>query len=461
MSFLKKLIVSDKVFYRKVLFLATPIALQSLITIGVNMLDNLMVGSLGEVKLSAVSLANQFITIYHILCMGIGMGASVLVSRYWGMKEREPEIAMQALKKTLCIMIRLAVGLALVFAMATLFFPEAIMRMFTTESAVIPMGVRYFRYSVVTYFFLGLSLTCTIVLRSVGQVKIPLFVSIGAFVINLTANYVLIYGKMGFPRMEVAGAALGTLIARIFEAGVICGYLFFKDKHIGFRLRHLRMKTKDLLGEYIRISIPVLISDGILALGNAAVAMVIGRLGVTFVAANSITSVTQQMSTVLIQGVSQAGAIVTGQTLGEGKRDKAMQQGYGFLGLGIGLGALSALFVVGVSGLIIHSYRVSDETMDIAYQLMNAISLILVFQATNSIMTKGVLRGGGDTKLLMLTDNIFLWVLSIPLGILAGFVFHLPAFVIYICLKFDQIAKAFWCVFRLGSGKWIKKISAK
>ena len=456
MKAFEKLIVSDKVFYRKVLFLATPIALQSLITIGVNMLDNLMVGSLGEVKLSAVSLANQFITIYHILCMGIGMGASVLVSRYWGMKEREPQNAMQALKKTLCIMIRLAVGLALVFAVATCLFPETIMWMFTTESAVISMGVRYFRYSVVTYFFLGLSLTCTIVLRSVGQVKIPLMVSVGAFVINLGANYVLIYGKMGLPRMEVAGAALGTF----FEASVIGGYLFFRDQHIGFRLKHLCMNTRDLLGEYIRISIPVLISDGILALGNAAVAMVIGRLGVTFVAANSITSVTQQMSTVLIQGVSQAGAIVTGQTLGEGKKDKAMQQGFGFLGLGIGLGALSALFIVSVSGLIIHSYQVSDETMEIAYQLMNAISLILIFQATNSIMTKGVLRGGGDTKLLMLTDNIFLWVLSIPLGMLAGFVFHLPAFGIYICLKFDQIAKAFWCVYRLRGGKWIKKISA-
>ena len=456
---IKKLIVSDGAFYRKVLFLATPIALQSLITIGVNMLDNLMVGSLGEVKLSAVSLANQFITIYHILCMGIGMGASVLVSRYWGMKEKEPQASALALKKTLCIMIRLTVGLALVFAAATFLFPEVIMRMFTTESAVIPMGIRYFRYSIFTYFFLGLSLTCTIVLRSVGQVRIPLIVSVGAFVINLGANYILIYGKLGLPRMEVAGAALGTLLARIFEAGVICGYLLFREQHIGFRLKHLCMNTKDLLREYIRISIPVLISDGILALGNAAVAMVIGRLGVTFVAANSITGVTQQMSTVLIQGVSQAGAIVTGQTLGEGNKDKAMKQGYGFLGMGIGLGALSALFVVAVSGLIIHSYRVSDETMEIAYQLMNAISLILVFQATNSIMTKGVLRGGGDTKLLMLTDNIFLWVLSIPLGILAGFVFNLPAFAIYICLKFDQIAKAFWCVFRLRGGRWIKKIS--
>ena len=220
------------------------------------------------------------------------------------------------------------------------------------------------------------------------------------------------------------------------------------------------MKVGDLLGEYIRISIPVLISDGILAIGNNAVAMVIGRLGKTFVAANAITSVTQQMSTVLIQGVSQAGAIVTGQTLGRGDKTKAMDQGYGFLGLGVALGTLSAVFIMVVSGPIIRSYNVSAETASVARQLMNAISLIIVFQATNSIMTKGVLRGGGDTKILMLADNIFLWVLSIPLGILAGLVLKLPAFWIYVCLKSENLAKTIWCVFRLRSGKWIKKISA-
>ncbi len=457
---MNKLIVKDKSFYRQVLFLATPIALQSLISIGVNMLDTIMVGSLGEAALSATSLANQFITIYHIFCMGIGMGASVLVSRYWGMREAEPEKASEALKKTVCLMLRLAMSLALLFALATLLIPEVIMSMYTPEKEIIELGAVYFRYSVITYFFLGLSLVSTIAMRSVGQVRLPLLVSVGAFFVNLGANYAFIFGKLGMPKMGVAGAALGTLIARVFEMSVICGYLLFKDDRIGFRLKHLKMKTKDLLGEYVRISIPVLISDGILALGNNTVAMVIGRLGVTFVAANAITAVTQQMSTVLIQGVSQAGAIVTGQTLGKGEKDKAMAQGYGFLGLGAALGMVSAAFIMSVGGLIIGSYNVSPETAEVARQLMNAISLIIVFQATNSIMTKGVLRGGGDTKMLMLADNIFLWVLSIPLGLLAGFVFKLPAFWIYVCLKFDQVAKAFWCVFRLSSGKWIKKISA-
>ncbi|MGN0424254.1 MAG: MATE family efflux transporter [Acetatifactor sp.] len=459
MKVFKKLIVADKGFYGTVFTLATPIALQSMITIGVNMLDTIMVGRLGEAELSATSLANSFISIYHIFCMGIGMGASVLVSRYWGMKSSEPVRAVEALKKTICIMLRLTILLAAVFAVITFLIPETIMSMYTPSKQIIGLGSIYFKYSIITYFFLGLSLVCTIVLRCVGQVHIPLFVSIGAFFVNLGANYAFIFGKFGMPRMEIAGAAIGTLIARIFEASVICGYLLFVDKKIGFRLKHLTMRVSDLLGEYVRISIPVLISDGILAIGNNTVAMVIGRLGDTFVAANAITSVTQQMSSVVIQGVCQAGAIVTGQTLGRGEREKTMEQGYGFLGLGLALGLVSAAFILLISGPIIASYEVSEETAGIAGQLMEAISLVIVFQATNSIMTKGVLRGGGDTKMLMLADNVFLWVLSIPLGIVAGFVFRLPAFWIYVGLKFDQIAKAVWCVCRLRSGKWIKKIS--
>ena len=365
----------DWKFYKKVFWLALPIALQSLITIGVNMLDTIMVGNLGEMSLSAVSLANQFIGVYQIFCMGLGMGASVLVSRYWGMQEAEPVKSIQALRKTICIVVRITVSLALLFAVVTLLIPQVVMRMYTQD------------------------------------------------------------------------------------AEIICGYLLLKDEKIGFRVKHLGMKTADLLGEYIRISIPVLISDGILAIGNNTVAMVIGRLGVTFVAANAITSVTQQLSTVMIQGVCQAGAIVTGQTLGEGKQEQAQSQAYRFLGLGLGLGMLSAFFIMAVSPAIIGSYKVSEETAEVAAQLMHAISLILIFQATNSIMTKGVLRGGGDTKMLMLADNLFLWVVSIPLGMLAGFVFHFPAFWIYVCLKADQILKAVWCVFRLRSGKWMKKIT--
>ncbi len=438
--------------YRMVSLIALPIALQNLIQIGVNMMDTIMLGTLGETALSASALANQFITIYHICCMGIGMGASVLVSRFWGMQD------MKSLKKTVTIMLRLCVGFALVFAVLTALFPAQIMRIYTPEQDVIREGCRYFFWSVPTYFLLGLSLDCTLVLRSMGMAIVPLVCSILGFMSNLFFNYVFIFGKFGAPRMEVAGAALGTLIARVIEFAMIGGYFFFKEKKLAYRITDIFMKCDDLIKEYLVISIPVVISDGLMALGNSAVAMIMGRIGTAFVSANSITTVTQQLTTVLTQGVAQAGCIVTGHTLGQGDREKAQMDGYTFAIFGLVMGALAGLIVFLISGPVVSMYNITDETKDIAMQLMSSIAIILVFQSANSILAKGVLRGGGDTRFLMLADVLFLWIASVPLGILAGLIWHLPAFWVYFFIKIDQIIKCVWCVLRLRSGKWIKAI---
>ncbi len=444
--------LGTKDFYIRVFAIALPIALQSLISIGVNMMDTVMLGTLGETALSASALANQFITIYQICCMGIGMGASVLVSRFWGMKD------MVSLKKTVTIMLRLCVGFGLIFAIATALFPGQIMRIYTPEEDVIYQGTRYFYYSVPAYILLGLSLDCTLVLRSVGKAKIPLVCSILGFTSNLFFNWVFIFGKLGAPCMEVAGAALGTLLSRILEFGLIGTYFFILDKDLGYRLRDIFIKCRDLMGEYLKISIPVLISDSLMAFGNSAVAVIMGHIGAAFVSANSITTVTQMLTTVLTQGIAQAGCIVTGHTLGKGDRDRALNEGFTFAVFGAALGLVAGLIILVVREPVIGMYNIEESTRDIARQLMNAIAFILVFQSTNSVVTKGVLRGGGDTKFLMLADVLFLWVASVPLGILAGLVLKLPAFYIYICMKIDQIIKCIWCFGRLRSGKWIRGI---
>ena len=433
-----RIFVRDKEFYRQAAAIAVPISLQSMITIGVNMMDNIMVGSLGEVVLSGTSLANQFVSLFHICCMGIGMGASVMTARFWGMRD------MDALKKTITLMLRFCLGMAVLFTLPSIVAPGVLMRLYTPDADVVSQGILYYRWIWPCFALQGLSLTCTIVLRSVGQVRLPLYSSIGAFFVNVFFNYVFIFGKFGFPRMEIQGAAIGTLIARAFEFAVICGYFFLKDQKVKYRIRHFFMECGSLLGEYVRVAIPVFISDALLALGSSAVAMIMGRIGKEFVSANSITFVTQQLSTVLIQGVCHAGCIVTGHTLGRGEKKKAQEQAWTFLAMGI---------------TVIGFYNITEQTRAIAGQLMSAISLIVVFQATNSIMMKGVLRGGGDTRFLMVADILFLWVLSVPLGALAGLSWHLSAFWIYFFLKIDQIVKAFWCVTRLKSGKWMKGIS--
>ena len=444
--------LGDKAFYKKVVTIAVPISLQGLINIGVNMMDTIMLGQLGEVGLSASSLANQFISIFHICCMGMGMGASVMTSRFWGSKD------IESLKKAMTIMLRLCLIISSAFMLATWITPGGLMRLYTSEPEIIREGVRYFNWSIPSYLLLGMSLTTTIVMRSVGQVKLPLLSSIFAFFINIFFNWLFIFGKLGAPEMGVAGAALGTLISRTFEFVFICGYFFFIDRKVRYRVKNLFMKCGDLLHDYIKISIPVLISDALMALGNSAVAMVMGRIGASFVSANAITMVTQQLSTVFIQGLSNASAIITGHTLGEGKVEQAQKQGFTFLGLGLAIGIVGGVLIMIISGPIISFYNITPETKEIAEQLMLAIGFIVIFQSMNSILTKGVLRGGGDTKFLMAADVLFLWVASVPLGYLAGLVFHLPSFWIYTFLKIDQVIKAIWCIFRLKSRKWIKKI---
>ena len=446
--------LGDKELYGKILKIAIPISLQSMITVGINLMDTVMLSSMGDAQLSASSLAGQFINLFMIFCMGIGMGASVLTSRFWGMRDNA------SLKKSITIMLRFALVFATVFTVATIAAPQWIMRIYTEESHIIEYGVRYLFWMIPTYFCTGLSLVCTIVLRSVGQVKIPLACSVIAFFVNVFFNWVFIFGKLGAPRMEIEGAALGTLIARLFELCFICGYFFFIDQRIRYRIKDLFMKCRDMLKEYIRVSIPVLISDGLLALGNNAVAMVMGHIGEAFVAANSVTMVVQQLSSVLTQGVSNSSGIITGHTMGEGDYKKAYRQGFAFLFIGCVMGTLAGLLILAVKNPIINFYDVSAEAKLISHEMMYAIAVIMVFQTVGNMLTKGVLRAGGDTKFLMMGDILFLWVASIPLGALAGLVFHWPAFWIYFLLKIDQVIKCIWCFFRLKSGKWMKKIKS-
>ncbi len=188
------------------------------------------------------------------------------------------------------------------------------------------------------------------------------------------------------------------------------------------------------------------------------VAIVMGHIGAVFVAANAITAVVQQISTVVIQGVCQASCIMTGNTLGEGNVEKAQRQGVTFAALGFVIGAVGCLLILILKKPIIGLYNITHETKVMAGHLMDAVGFVVIFQAMNSILTKGLLRGGGDTKFLMVADILFLWCASIPIGALAGLYFHWSGFAIYICLKLDQFIKTVWCLFRLHSRKWIKKI---
>ena len=451
---MSRLFVKEKSFYKLILSIAVPVVLQNMITIGVNIMDTLMLGNYGEIQLSASSLANEFINIYHIMCMGMSMGAAVLTAQYYGAGNNP------SLKKIVTIVLRMGLVIAAAFTVVTLLFPEELMRLYTPDEAVIEKGVLYFRISAVTYVLLGVSLILTNILRTVHQVRFPLVLSIVTFFVNVFFNWVFIYGRMGAPEMQIEGAALGTVIARLVECGSLVTYFFVFDKRIGYRIKDFFMKCGDHVRVYITYAIPVMVSDTLLALGNSAVSIIMGHIGASFVAANSIISQTVRLSTVFNQGLSSASSVITGNTLGKGERDKAYHQGVTFLCLSILIGLAAAVIILLISPLLVESFNITQETKDIAYQLMASVSVMMVFQTVQSVLTKGVLRGGGDTRFLMLADILFLWLASIPLGYLCGLVWHLSPFWIYAALKIDWVIKSVWCIFRLRSKKWIRVVQA-
>lgn len=451
---MSRLFVKEKSFYKLILSIAVPVVLQNMITIGVNIMDTLMLGNYGEIQLSASSLANEFINIYHIMCMGMSMGAAVLTAQYYGAGNNP------SLKKIVTIVLRMGLVIAAAFTVVTLLFPEELMRLYTPDKAVIEKGVLYFRISAVTYVLLGVSLILTNILRTVHQVRFPLVLSIVTFFVNVFFNWVFIYGRLGAPEMQIEGAALGTVIARLVECGLLVTYFFVFDKRIGYRIKDLFMKCGDHVRVYITYAIPVMVSDTLLALGNSAVSIIMGHIGASFVEANSIISQTVRLSTVFNQGLSSASSVITGNTLGKGERDKAYHQGVTFLCLSILIGLAAAVVILLISPLLVESFNITQETKDIAYQLMASVSVMMVFQTVQSVLTKGVLRGGGDTRFLMLADILFLWLASIPLGCLCGLVWHLSPFWIYAALKIDWVIKSVWCIFRLRSKKWIRVVQA-
>lgn len=258
--------------------------------------------------------------------------------------------------------------------------------------------------------------------------------------------------------MEIAGAALGTLIARIVEFSVTFIYVLGIDKAMELRPKHLlRGPTKELYYNYFRLGMAALFSDGLLGLGTNVMNMVLGRMGSAVVAANAICMVVDRLFTVVVSGVCNASSIITGNTVGRGDKEKALEQGQTFYMLSVGFGAVSAILVFLFGTLTIQAYNLDAATVVIARQMMFAYSFISFFQSIQSIMTKGVLRGGGDTKFLLVADVLFLWIVSLPLGFLAGLVLHWPAWITILCLRIDWAIKSFWCLGRLNSGKWIRQ----
>lgn len=446
-------ITTEKSFYNTMFAIALPIGIQNLITFTVSMADTLMLGSLGEVQLSASSIGNNLFFILMVLMFGLGGGASVMSSQYYGKKD------MDSIHKIISIMYRICIVITLVFVSIALFVPKQFISIFTTDTAVIESGIKYLRTVSIGYIFYALT-NCTImVLRSVQTVKISMVVYSISLVVNIFFNWIFIFGNLGVSPMGVQGAAIGTVIARITEFCIVSVFMLIYEKKIQLKLKHILSVDKIMFNDFVKNCTPVLFNELFWSLGASMVSVVVGRMGTEVVAANSINNVANQFVTVFIFGLGSATSVIIGNTIGEGKYDKAKEYAFTITILSLFMGVISGLIIFMIRPFVVEFYNVSQTTKEIAKEIMSVTSIIVVFQsiAVNTMM--GVLRGGGDNKFVLINDVLFMWLIAIPFGFIGAFIWKVPVTVVFLILKSDEVLKVIVSIIRILSGKWVKDIT--
>lgn len=447
------LISKEKNFYKLIVSIALPIAVQNLINFAVGMIDTMMLGSLGEIQLSAAAIGNNLFFILMVLMFGLAGGSNILISQYWGKGD------VKSIHKILALMYRACIIITSIFVGIAMFIPSAFIKLYTSDINVIEAGSSYLRIVAIGYIFYAIT-NCTImILRSVKTVKISLVVYTASLVVNAFFNWVFIFGKLGAPALGVNGAAIGTVIARITEFTIVMCFMIFFENKINLKMKHLFKVDKVILKDYVSNCTPVLFNELLWSSGSTMISIIIGRLGTETVAANSISNVVFNFVTVFIFGLSNATAVIIGNTIGEGRNEKAKEYARTIGVLSIIMGLMAAGVIQIIKPYVVDFYNVSVLTKSIAIDLMSVTSIIVIFQSLGINLMMGVLRGGGDAKFVLINDIIFMWLIAIPLGFIAAFVLKLPVAAVFFIVKSDEIIKSIISVIRVLSGKWVRNLT--
>lgn len=449
--------IKEKRFYKNLIAITIPIALQNFISFATSMMDTIMLGRADNtgVALSASSLANQPFFILSLVCFGLSGASSVLSAQYWGKGDKN------SIRYIYSIILKTAFIISLAMALAVLIFPRAIMGLYSNNEAIIEAGISYLRIIGFAYVLFGLSNTMICCIRSIELVKISVVVNISSFCTNVFLNWVLIFGNLGAPALGIRGAAIATLIARIVEFTITFTYIFVIDKRLRFRPKHIFLFKKVFAADLFKHGTPVFINEVIWSLGISIQAAILGHINYASgdpVAANSIASMVQQLSTVVIFGIGNAAAVIIGKSIGSGNIQRARKEADTLKVLSYVVGVLAFGIIILAKDVVIDFYTIPQETKVLANQLMIVTAFITIFVSVSGISIVGILRGGGDTRFCLYEEMIALWCVAIPLA-LVGSLIGLPVPVVLILMKIDEPIKGIVSIIRIRSGKWIKSLA--
>jgi len=446
--------VRDKSFYKTLLVISLPSALQSVISFSKVTVDTIMVGQLGDLALAGVAISNQVITFLFALILALSSGSSVLIAQYWGKRD------IVTIRKVFALVFMLCTGVGIVAMLVALFIPANILGLMTNEQEIIQTAMPYFTIVSFSFAMYAASSALVAMFRNMEIVMAALWVSLFTSLLNIFLNWVMIFGMLGFPAMGITGAAISTVITRCVEFLLILGYALLIQKKILLRIKDLFIPKLNIAIDYAKHGLPIALGDSQWAFFTVVKAAIIGHLGTVMVSSNAIAETIMSLGYIGSGSLAAGACVVVGKAVGSGDFVKARKYSNTIQILFAGVAVIMAVSVFLLRVPIVNMFVISDEVKQYATQMVAIGAFTLLGTLYHASCFVGINRGGGDGPFVAKVDFVCAWIIVLPLLYLSAHVWHLSFPLVFLAARFDQCFKWIIAFFRLRGNKWIKNVTS-
>ena len=448
-----KMTEENKIFYKTLVVLCIPIIIQNLITTLINMIDTVMVGSLGEVSVAAIGIANQYFFLFNMALSGIIGGTGIFMSQFYGKGDRD------SIKKMTALSVIATLTLGTIFFIIAIFFSDVVIHFFSYDSQVVKEARSYFLVIGYCYPIIGISYVFSMGSRNVMNPRLGMICSSISLVVNIILNYVLIFGKFGAPALGVQGAAIATVVARIVEFILLIGYVYFlkEDYELKFGFKDIKGITKDLVDTVVKKSAPTFLNDTTWAFGSVLYSVAYATAGTSAIAASQIASTTGNFFIMTAVCIAIGSSIMMGNELGANNIDKAIRYSKKFSILITIVGAVLGLLLIISTPLLLKVFSVTESLAPDIRKIFIIMGAMMALRTFNTFIVIGVLRSGGDTKYALFLEMGCMWLVSLPITFIAAYK-GAPIYLLVAFTYTEEIAKFAFGVPRALSKKWANNI---
>ncbi len=444
--------IDNKQFYKNLIRIALPIALQSLMLAMVAACDALMLGRVAQAQMTAVSLATQIQFVQNMFLSSATAAGAILGAQYWGKGDKH------TLENIFNLMLMFCGAVSILFFVACEFCPGILMSIFAEDAELISIGSAYLRIAGWSYLITGVSQCYLTIMKVTENVKAGAAISSAAVVINIILNAIFIFGLLGAPKMEARGAALATTIARVAEL-ILCIFLSMGSGYIRPALQRLFAVPGELIGDFFKQCFPLMGGALCWGVGFTSYTAIMGHMGVDAAAANSVAAVVRDLVCCMCNGIGSAAGIIVGNELGAGRLELGKNYGIKLKNISFVIGFISTGIVLAVTPAVVHGVILTDTARHYLIWMMVIMSFYMIGRCVNTVTINGVLDGGGDTIFDLYSLIVSMWMIAIPLALCGAFVFHWSPLAVYACTCLDEVGKIPWVMIRLRKYKWVRDLT--